>query len=61
MSQLHWSYLSLFKALALGIGATLLSALIPALEAAYTRPVIALQRSDLEILSLIGKTLKGVL
>ena len=49
VTQLHWSYTVLLKAFALGIGATLLSALIPALEAAYTRPAMALQRSDLEI------------
>lgn len=48
VTQLHWSYIILFKALALGVGATLLSALMPALEAAYTRPVMALQRSNLE-------------
>ena len=48
VSQLHWNYITLFKALSLGIGATLVSALIPALEAAYTKPVKALQRSDLE-------------
>ena len=48
VSQLYWSHTILLKALLLGIGATLLSALIPALEAAYTRPVKALQRSDLE-------------
>lgn len=48
VTQLHWNYFILFKALALGIGATLLSALIPAIEAAYTRPAMALQRSELE-------------
>ncbi len=48
VTQLHWSYMLVFKAFALGVSATLLSALIPALEAAYTRPVMALQRSNLE-------------
>lgn len=48
VTQLHWSYLIVFKAFALGVSATILSALIPALEAAYTRPVMALQRSNLE-------------
>ncbi len=48
VTQLQLSYSGLFKAIILGIGATLLSALIPALEAAYTRPVLALQRRDLE-------------
>ncbi|MFK5986962.1 MAG: ABC transporter permease [Pseudomonadota bacterium] len=48
VTEVYWSYISLLKALSLGIGATLLSALIPALEAAYTRPVMALQRSELE-------------
>ena len=49
VSQLYWSYTILLKALLLGIGATLFAALIPALEAAYTRPVKVLQRSDLEM------------
>lgn len=48
VTQLYWSYTILYKALAIGIGATILSALIPAFEAAYTRPAMALQRSDLE-------------
>ena len=48
VTQLHWSYMLVFKAFALGVSATLLSALIPALEAAYTHPVMALQRSNLE-------------
>lgn len=48
ITQLHWSYFIVLKAFSLGVGATLLSALIPALEAAYTRPVMALQRSHLE-------------
>ncbi|MDX2504220.1 MAG: FtsX-like permease family protein [Gammaproteobacteria bacterium] len=48
VTQLHWTYISVLKAVLLGVGATLLSAIIPALEAAYSRPVKALQRSDLE-------------
>ncbi|MCW8932742.1 MAG: FtsX-like permease family protein [Gammaproteobacteria bacterium] len=48
VTQLHWSYLIVFKAFFLGVGATILSALVPALEAAYTRPVMALQRYNLE-------------
>jgi len=49
VTQLYWSDTLLIKAIALGLGATLLSALIPALEASYTRPVLALQRINLEI------------
>jgi len=48
VTQLQWSMLSLIKAISLGIGATLLSAAIPALEAAYTRPISVLQRFDIE-------------
>jgi len=48
VTQLYWSYSIFLKAFAIGIGATVLSAIIPSLEAAYTLPVLALQRSNLE-------------
>ncbi len=48
VTQLHWNYIIVLKAIAFGMSATLLSALMPALEAAYTRPVMALQRTHLE-------------
>jgi putative ABC transport system permease protein len=48
VSQLQWSTLSVIKAIGLGLGASLLSAGIPALEAAYTRPVSVLQRFNIE-------------
>lgn len=48
VTQLQWSMLSVIKAISLGIGATLLSAAIPAMEAVYTRPVSVLQRFKIE-------------
>jgi len=48
VTQLHWNYMIVLKAIAFGLSATLLSALMPALEAAYTRPAMALQRTHLE-------------
>jgi putative ABC transport system permease protein len=48
VTQLQWSMHSMIKAISLGIGATLLSAAIPAMEAAYTRPVSVLQRFKIE-------------
>jgi putative ABC transport system permease protein len=48
VTRLHLSPLSLAKGMALGVGATLIAALVPALEAAGTSPRMALGRSILE-------------
>jgi len=48
VTQFYWQQLSFWKAILLGVGATLISASFPAVEAAYTRPVKVLQRINLE-------------
>jgi len=49
VTQLYWSSMTFYKAIFLGIAATLIAALVPALEAAFTRPVKALHRQELEV------------
>lgn len=48
VTQLYWSLMTFYKAIFLGIAATLLAALVPALEAAFSKPVQALHRRELE-------------
>ena len=48
VTQLHWSAWQAFKAIGIGIGATILSALPPLAEVTSTTPGAALSRSTLE-------------